>query len=105
MKLMFIGWNHSVIIGDSTPPRLHDKVWGVFEHGGEVISFWGRRTGRLTFKKINHTIANSQIEKKSRDGYQGTSIEALNHNTDFKDRFDSDYVLALCGNFFHRIDA
>jgi len=59
----FIGWNHS---------EGHDKVWVSFRIGPVAYAAWGRRGGRLQFKKHGSYVAPlNKLESQKKDkGYK-----------------------------------
>ncbi len=97
MKYEFLGWYND-------PSEGHDKIWGMVRQQGQAITFWGRRTAKLTFKQVDDATAESQIRQKRSKGYRDTTPEILmGLDPTFQDRFDEGVILAVCGNFFHTI--
>lgn len=64
MEIAYIGWCHQ-------PTRNHDKVWGIAKHGGEYLTFWGRRGKKLSHKvrPMTRHDADVMIRQKRGKGY------------------------------------
>lgn len=93
----FIGWCNE---------GKHDKIWGYLKVDGEFVTFWGKRTAKLTFKRdrdYSNDDCFTLAQKKRAKGYDTTSYEALcEMDPTFEDRFDSDLMLTMLGNTFHQ---
>jgi predicted DNA-binding WGR domain protein len=54
MEVEYIGWCNR-------PSLNQDKVWGIAKHGGNYVSFWGRR-GKKLQKKVK-PMSSSEVSK------------------------------------------
>lgn len=96
-----------------------DKIWGIIKSGNNTYSFWGRRTGAPSFKKIDESVdlwsIYHNVSKKADEGYI-FSVSA-SHNTRWslnslgftegqdrikklkidEEKFNQAFVLALLG--------
>jgi predicted DNA-binding WGR domain protein len=90
----------------------HDKIWGYATvQGDEVYSFWGRRGGKLAFKRFRGNTSSVRAElgqkerEKARKGYRwiGTTamIEAICPG--FISAFENELFLAKMSEEF-RVD-
>lgn len=81
-----------------------DKIWGITEHRGLPVSFWGRRTGELKFKLITPAgrVVDNLISDKLLRGYQRTTFDHMaSMQSDFKERFDHMLIMCIVGDAFH----
>ena len=77
----------------------HDKIWGAIQGSQCVLSFWGRRGGRLAFKEYASWYeADLQAEKKMRKGYEKAHPGVL------PDDFDAQLMMATLGMVKFRLD-
>ncbi len=80
-----------------------DKIWGVTEHNGQPVTFWGRRDRELTFKIVSPFEVDKLIRaKKLKRGYREISFEALEAmEPGFLGRFEHMLILCIIGDRFH----
>jgi hypothetical protein len=101
--IKWIGWNH----GTDAKGKQHDKIWGAIKVDGEIVTFWGKRTAKLTFKRERDYSSGDDwydsSRKKERGGYVETTFERIALlDPEFEDRFDSDLMLTMLGNSYHQ---
>lgn len=83
-----------------------DKVWGVTEHHGRPVTFWGKRVGEhLTFKIVSPNEVDKMIAtKKRKRGYVEISFDKLEEMEEgFKERFEHMLILCIVSDRFHGI--
>lgn len=101
--IKWIGWCH----GTDRNGKTHDKIWGCIRVDGQLVTFWGKRTAKLTFKREkDYSTGDDWYDmsiKKQRKGYDQTTFERLCLlDPEFEDRFDSDLMLTMLGNTYHK---
>lgn len=78
----------------------HDKIWGAIQGNQCVLSFWGRRGAKLTFKEYaTMSEAQEQAWKKKRKGYEIAGEVVL------PDDFDAQLMMATLGMVKFRLEA
>lgn len=76
-----------------------DKIWGSIQDNQCVLSFWGRRGGRLAFKEYATWYeADMQAEKKLRKGYRDASLDVLPED------FNAQLMMATLGMVRFRLE-
>lgn len=79
-----------------------DKIWGVTDHRGQPVSFWGRRDRELKFKLISGVFVDEMINQKLDRGYRRTSFDHMESmQPDFKERFEHMLIMCIVGDAFH----
>lgn len=79
-----------------------DKIWGVTEHCGQPVSFWGRRDRELQFKLLKESLVDNLIKDKLGRGYRRTSFDYMaSMQPDFKERFEHMLIMCIVGDAFH----
>lgn len=77
----------------------HDKIWGAKQSNHCVLSFWGRRGGRLAFKEYASWYeADLQAEKKLLNGYRAALPDVLPED------FDAQLMMATLGMVKFRLE-
>lgn len=91
MIVHFIGWNNQ---------GKHDKVWGVIEAQDQMVVFWGRREGKLAFKRDNPDPM-ALAKKKSQTYIEHTEEEMEAASPGFMKNLRKSLATTLLGDTFH----
>ncbi len=79
-----------------------DKIWGITDHRGTPVSFWGRRDRELKFKLLTPAFVADMISDKLTRGYRRTSFDHMaSMQPDFKERFEHMFIMCIVGDDFH----
>ena len=75
----------------------HDKIWVGFAYNDVAMCAWGRRTGRLNFKRHSSSCAVAELaDKKKRKGYRPIAKQHVEANfPGLVERIEADLVLKL----------
>ena len=77
-----------------------DKIWGAIQGNQCVLSFWGRRGGKLAFKEYASWYeADLQADKKLRKGYRYAHSDVLPED------FNGQLMMATLGMVKFRLGA
>ena len=89
-EIVWMGWCFQ-------PSENHDKVWGYIrmKNTGAHYSFWGKRNGKLNFKRLAGSWEATETKAKKEGRYRRQTIEEMCRNfANFIDKFEGDYAVA-----------
>lgn len=97
-RIEFFGW---------CSDEGHDKVWGWISlaHEADLFSFWGRRGGKLTWKRwTSESSLEALRDSKIRKGYRSVPIADIEAETPgFTHEFERAFMLCRMFDQFHGV--